>query len=65
MELQKRYYIGELSRLIGVHPMTLKNWEREGYIPRAHRTDGMIRKRWWTESEAKEIAEYKQTYYRY
>ena len=65
VELPKRYYIGEVSRLVAVHSTTLKNWERDGYIPKAHRTDGIIKKRWWTEDEVREIYEWKQANYQW
>ena len=64
-EIAKRFYIGEVAKLIGVHPGTLKNWERDSLIPRAHRTDGLIKKRWWTEEEVKQILEFKRVNYRW
>ena len=34
------YSVGEFSRLVGVHPNTLRRWEREGRLLPHHRTIG-------------------------
>lgn len=37
------YSIGEMARIIGVAPSTLRYYDREGLLPFVERTDGGIR----------------------
>jgi len=65
VDIPKRFFISEVANLVGVHPNTLKAWESASLIPKAHRTEGLIRKRWWTEEEVQTIWAYRQANYKW
>ena len=44
--MDRTYSLIEVSKLIGVTPETIKNWEQARYIPQASRI-GLKRKRVW------------------
>ena|SRR5581483_5865536 len=51
--------IGELSRRINRRPATIRQWEREGYLPaKLHGKRDGRRWRWWTETQALAIEEF-------
>ena len=41
VEVAERYRIAEAARLLGVHPQTLRLWERKGVIEPATRQRGL------------------------
>jgi DNA-binding transcriptional MerR regulator len=57
--MEKKFKAGELAKILGVGKSTLLYWESEGFIPKAHRDNTLLRGRWWNEAEAKEIADYR------
>ena len=63
MELPKRYSIGELAKLLNVSKSTLIYWAEKGYIPKPRRDHTLSQGRFWLETEAKKILEYKQENY--
>jgi DNA-binding transcriptional MerR regulator len=48
------YSLIEVSKLIGVTPETIKNWEQAHYIPQASRM-GLKRKRVWSQAKVELI----------
>lgn len=51
------YSLIEVSKLIGVTPETIKNWEQAHYIPQASRM-GLKRKRVWGVARLKLILDF-------
>ena len=62
MQLTKRYTPNELCQLMGLSKSTLFYWERENLIPKAKRSLNLRRSRYWSEDDARAIADYH--YYR-
>jgi len=52
--MEKRYYLDELVKILGIPRSTYYNWEREGKIPKPKR-DPMSHYRYWTDSDVKKL----------
>ncbi len=61
----KRYYIGEVAKLTHISRGTLIRWSDDGVIPKAHRDETLLRKRYWLEDELTLINNYRQANYKY
>ena len=56
--------IGEVAKRLGLTPETLRNWEKQGLIPKAKRV-GLKGTRQRTEEQVTVINAYRQANYRY
>ncbi len=52
--MQKRYYISEVIKALGISRKTLYLWEEAKKIPKARR-DLMSKYRYWTEGDIKKL----------
>ena len=59
MQITKKFRAGELAKILGIGKSTLLYWEAQGFIPKGHRDNTLLRGRWWSENEAKEIYLYR------
>lgn len=55
--MDRLYTIGEVAKRLNVSVSTLKNWERQGYISKAHRIK-LNRVRAFSEGQIQEIIEF-------
>jgi len=54
MEKNKRYYLDEVVKMLGIPRSSYYNWERAGKIPLPKR-DPMSNYRYWTEEDLREL----------
>jgi len=52
--MQKKYYIKDLEKALGIGRTTIFYWEASGKIPKAKRTT-MGNYRWWTLEDIKKM----------
>ena len=52
--MQKRYFIEDIEKELGVTRKTFYNWEQAGKVPKAKR-DPMSNYRYWTESDLSKL----------
>jgi len=52
--MEKRYFIEDIERLLGISRKTYYNWENAGKVPKAKR-DPMSNYRYWTAKEIKKL----------
>lgn len=52
--MEKRYYLDEVIKILGIPRSTYYNWEREGKIPKPKR-DPMSNYRYWTDADLKKL----------
>ena len=52
--MEKRYYIEELIKVLGISRKTYYNWEEAGKVPQSKR-DPMSNYRYWTEADVKKL----------
>ena len=50
----KKYYVGDLQRILGVKAVNIYYWERAGKIPKAKR-EKMSNYRYWNEEDLKKL----------
>lgn len=52
--MNKRYYISDLVKVLGISRKTYYNWEHAGKIPKPHR-DPMSGFRYWTKEDIEKL----------
>ena len=52
--VEKRFYINDILKLLGVSKNTYLNWEKLGKIPKAKR-DPMNNYRYWSKADVKQL----------
>lgn len=52
--MEKRYYIVDVEKILGISRRTYYTWEKLGKIPKARR-DPMSKYRYWTEEDIKKL----------
>lgn len=54
LNMEKRYFIEDIEKELGITRRTYYNWEKSGKVPKARR-DLMSRYRYWTEEDLKKL----------
>ena len=52
--VQRRYYINDILKILGISKNTYLNWEKLGKVPRAKR-DLMSNYRYWSDEDIKKL----------